>query len=221
MNGEPPNKQSQRHQRDRMVDDQLRARGIRDPRLLAAMGKVAREEFIASEDQGNAYDDHPLPIGAGQTVSQPCIVAAMVEALEVRPTDRVLEVGTGTGYEAAILGELAAEVWTIERHEELATKAREILARLGYTNIHVVIGDGSLGLPQHAPFDKILVAAAAPKIPQSLVSQLADGGGLVVPVGNRFEQQVQVVRKVRGDTVVTLHDPCRFVPLVGEEGWEP
>ncbi len=220
MNGEPQNKQGQRHSRARMVDEQLRARGIRDPRLLAAMGKVAREEFIANEDQANAYDDHPLPIGAGQTVSQPYIVAAMVEALELRPTDRVLEVGTGTGYEAAILGELAAEVWTIERHEELATKAREILARLGYTNVHVVVGDGSLGLPQHAPFEKILVAAAAPAIPQSLVAQLADGGALVVPVGNRFEQQVQVVRKVRGDTVVELHDPCRFVPLVGEEGWE-
>ena len=220
MNGEPQNRQGQRHQRARMVEDQLRSRGIRDPRLLAAMGKVAREEFIASEDLGNAYDDHPLPIGAGQTVSQPYIVAAMVEALEVRPTDRVLEVGTGTGYQAAILGELAAEVWTIERHEELATKAREILARLGYTNVHVVVGDGSLGLPQHALFDKILVAAAAPKIPQSLVAQLADGGRLVVPVGNRFEQQVQVVRKVRGEAIVTFHDPCRFVPLVGEEGWE-
>jgi protein-L-isoaspartate(D-aspartate) O-methyltransferase len=221
MNGELQNKQSQRHQRARMVEEQLCARGIRDSRLLAAMGKVAREEFIANADLGNAYDDHPLPIGAGQTVSQPYIVAAMVEALEVRPTDRVLEVGTGTGYEAAILGELAAEVWTIERHEELATKAREILARLGYTNVHVTVGDGSLGLPQHAPFDKILVAAAAPKIPQSLVAQLADGGRLVVPVGNRLEQQVQMVRKVDGDTVVEFHDPCRFVPLVGEEGWEP
>ena len=220
MNGGPQNRQGPRHQRARMVEEQLRARGIRDPRLLAAMGKVAREEFIASEDLGNAYDDHPLPIGAGQTVSQPYIVAAMVEALEVHPTDRVLEVGTGTGYEAAILGELAADVWTIERHEELATKAREILARLGYTNLHVVVGDGSLGLLQHAPFDKILVAAAAPKIPQSLVAQLADGGRLVVPVGNRFEQQVQLVRKVRGEVSVTLHDPCRFVPLVGEEGWE-
>jgi protein-L-isoaspartate(D-aspartate) O-methyltransferase len=154
-------------------------------------------------------------------VSQPYIVAAMVAALELRPADRVLEVGTGTGYEAAILGELAAEVWTIERHEELAMKARAILARLGYANVHVVVGDGSVGLPQRAPFDKILVAAAAPKIPESLVVQLADGGRLVVPVGNRFEQQVQVVRKVGAKTVVTAQDPCRFVPLVGEEGWEP
>ena len=208
-------------QRTRMVEEQLRARGIREPRLLAAMGKVPREEFVATEDLGNAYGDHPLPIGAGQTVSQPYIVAAMVAALELRPTERVLEVGTGTGYEAAILGELSAEVWTIERHEDLATKARAILAKLGYANVHVVVGDGSVGLPQHAPFDKILVAAAAPKIPESLLAQLADGGRLVVPVGNRFEQQVQVVRKVGSETVVTLHDLCRFVPLVGEEGWEP
>ena len=125
-----------------MVEEQLRARGIRDPRVLAAMGKLLREEFIASEDFRDAYGDHPLPIGAGQTVSQPYIVAAMVEALELQPGDRVLEVGTGTGYEAAILAELAAEVWTIERHEELAGKAREILARLGYANVHVVHGDG-------------------------------------------------------------------------------
>jgi protein-L-isoaspartate(D-aspartate) O-methyltransferase len=208
-------------QRARMVEEQLRARGVRDPRLLAAMGRIPREEFIANEDLGNAYGDHPLPIGAGQTVSQPYIVAAMVAALELRSTDRVLEVGTGTGYEAAILGDLAAEVWTIERHEELAMKARETLARLGYANVHVVVGDGSVGLPQHAPFDKILVAAAAPKIPPSLVAQLADGGRLVVPVGNRAEQQVQVVQKVGVEIVVTMHDLCRFVPLVGEEGWKP
>ncbi len=207
-------------QRARMVEEQLRARGIRDPRLLAAMGKVPREEFVAQEDLANAYGDYPLPIGAGQTVSQPYIVAAMIAGLELRPTDRVLEVGTGTGYEAAILGELAAEVWTIERHAELAMKAREILARLGCVNVYVVVGDGSVGLPQHAPFDKILVAAAAPKLPESLVAQLADGGRLVVPVGSRFEQQVQVVRKVGPETFVALHDLCRFVPLVGEEGWE-
>ena len=168
-----------------------------------------------SEDLGNAYGDYPLPIGAGQTVSQPYIVAAMIAALELRPTDRVLEVGTGTGYEAAILGELAAEVWTIERHAELAMKAREILARLGYVNVHVVVGDGSVGLPQHAPFDKILVAAAAPKIPESLVAQLADGGRLVVPVGNRFEQQVQVVRKVGPEI---CRDLARALPLCAA-GW--
>ena len=205
--------------RARMVEEQLHARGIRDQRVLAAMGKVPREEFIAGEDLGQAYADHPLPIGAGQTVSQPYIIAAMVEALDLQATDRVLEVGTGTGYQAAILAELASEVWTIERHEELANKAREILARLGYRNVYVIHGDGSVGLPEHAPFDKVLVAAAAPHIPESLVAQLKEGGRLVVPVGGRTEQQLHVVRKEGGEIVVTIHDLCRFVPLVGAEGW--
>lgn len=207
--------------RTRMVEEQLRSRGIRDVRVLAAMGKVPREAFIASCDLKDAYGDYPVPIGAGQTVSQPYIVAAMVEALELLPTDRVLEVGTGTGYEAAILGELAAEVWTIERHEELVNKATEILARHGYPNVHIVYGDGSLGLPEHAPFHGILVAAAAPRIPESLVAQLAEGGRLVVPVGDRYEQQVHIVRKEGQEIVVTKHDLCRFVPLVGAQGWEP
>ncbi|MDR3748013.1 MAG: protein-L-isoaspartate(D-aspartate) O-methyltransferase [Acidobacteriota bacterium] len=207
-------------QRARMVEEQLRARGIRDPRVLAAMSRVPREAFVESEHIRDAYGDHPVPIGAGQTVSQPYIVAAMVEALELRPQDRVLEVGTGTGYEAAILAELAAEVWTVERHAELAEKAREILAGLGYSEVHVVHGDGSLGLAEQAPFDKILVAAAAPRIPESLVSQLADGGRLVAPVGSRSEQQVHIARKQGRETIVTTHELCRFVPLVGAEGWE-
>lgn len=207
-------------QRARMVEEQLRARGIRDERVLSAMAKVPRERFIA-EDARNAYGDYPLPIGEGQTISQPYIVAAMVEALAPRPEDRVLEVGAGTGYQAAILGELVAEVWTVERHLELAEKARQVLAELGYSNVHVVQGDGSVGLPEQAPFDRILVAAAAPRIPDALVAQLAEGGRLVIPVGTRFEQQVQVVRKLGGETTITAHDPCRFVPLVGAQGWEP
>jgi len=207
-------------QRARMVEEQLRARGIRDPGVLAVMSRVPREAFIESEHVRDAYGDHPVPIGAGQTVSQPYIVAAMVEALELRPQDRVLEVGTGTGYEAAILAGLAAEVWTIERHAGLAEKAREILAGLGCSKVHVVHGDGSLGLAEQAPFDKILVAAAAPRIPESLVAQLADGGRLVAPVGSRSEQQVHVVRKQGREIIVTTHELCRFVPLVGAEGWE-
>ena len=207
-------------QRARMVEEQLRARGIGDARVLAAMSQVPREAFIAAESVRDAYGDFPVPIGSGQTVSQPYIVAAMVEALALRPEDRVLEVGTGTGYEAAILAELAAEVWTIERHQELAERARQVLAGLGYTNLHVVQGDGSRGLPEHAPFDKILVAAAAPRIPESLVAQLADNGRLVVPVGDRAEQQVHVVRKQGKEISVSTHDLCRFVPLVGVEGWQ-
>ena len=207
--------------RARMVEDQLRGRGIRDERVLAAMGKVPRERFVAPEYAREAYADSPLPIGEGQTVSQPYMVAAMVEALEVHPSDRLLEVGTGTGYEAAVLAELAAEVWTIERHAELADKASETLEELGYGNVHVICGDGSLGLPEQAPFDKIVVAAGAPQAPPSLIAQLAEGGVVVVPVGNRVDQQLQVARKVGGQMVTTRHVQCCFVPLVGAEGWEP
>jgi protein-L-isoaspartate(D-aspartate) O-methyltransferase len=202
-----------------MVQEQLRARGIRDERVLAAMAKVPREEFATTESLTQAYGDFPLPIDAGQTVSQPYIVASMIEALAVEPTDRVLEVGTGTGYEAAILGELAAEVWTIERVPELARQAQEILARLGCHNVHVIERDGSLGLPEHAPFAKVLVAAAAPTVPQSLIDQLAEGGSLVIPVGSRVEQQIYLIRKVNGEAVTTQRELCRFVPLVGQQGW--
>ena len=206
-------------QRTRMVETQLRQRGIRDERVLAAMGKVPRERFVATEFQGEAYADGPLPIGRGQTISQPLMVATMIEALQVRPSDRVLEVGTGTGYEAAVLGELAVEVWTIERHAELGERAREILGELGYEKVQVVCGDGSLGLPEHAPFDKILVAAGAPQAPPSLVAQLGEGGILAVPVGDRVEQELQVVRKA-GDRIATDRRVlCSFVPLVGAEGW--
>ena len=218
-NGSDPRTLAQ--QRLRMVDEQLRGRGLRDERVLGAMAKVPRERFVGSEDVPNAYGDFPLPIGAGQTISQPYIVAAMVQALEPHPEDRVLEVGTGTGYQAAVLAELVREVWTIERHAELAQRAQENLQGLSYSQVHVIHGDGSLGLPEHAPFDGILVAAAAPRIPDALVAQLADGGRLVLPVGSRLEQQVQVVRKLGDQISVTPHDPCRFVPLLGEEGWEP
>ena len=207
-------------QRTRMIEEQLRARGVRDERVLAAMAKVPRKAFVAAGDRANAYGDFPLPIGAGQTISQPFMVAAMVEILELRDSDRVLEVGTGTGYEAAVLGELAAEVWTIERHVELANKARDILEGLGYTNIHVLHGDGTRGIPEEAPFDKILVAAGAPRLPEALVSELADGGGLVVPVGSRHEQQLQLVRKSGDQVTISMHELCRFVPLVGEAGWQ-
>ena len=205
--------------RRRMVQEQLRARGIRDERVLAAMAKVPREEFADTESVTSAYGDYPLPIAAGQTVSQPYIVASMLEVLAISPSDRVLEIGTGTGYEAAIVGELAAEVWTVERVPELARTAQEILARLGYRNVRVIERDGSLGLPENAPFPKILVAAAAPAVPQSLIDQLAEGGSLVIPVGSRVEQQLHLIRKLNGEAVTSHRELCRFVPLVGEEGW--
>lgn len=218
QSGEP--EQTLEQARARMVEEQLRGRGIRDQRVLAAMGKVPREAFAAAPEAGKAYGDFPLPIGSGQTISQPYIVAAMLEKLELRPSDRVLEVGSGTGYEAAILGELAAEVWTIERHAELAHKADEILRRLGYRSVHVVEGDGSRGLAEHAPFDRILVAAAAPRIPDALIEQLADGGRMILPIGTREEQQLQLVRKVGDQVAITPEELCRFVPLVGEQGWQ-
>jgi len=212
----PANVEKMRHG---MVEQQLRARGIHNQQVLAAMAKVPREQFVEAESLAEAYGDYPLPIGAGQTVSQPYIVASMIDALAVATQDRVLEVGTGTGYQAAILAELAAEVWTLERVPELAQQAREILSRLGYRNVHVIEGDGSLGLPEHAPFSKILVAASAPQVPQSLVDQLAEGGTLVIPVGSRVEQQIHLIRKMNGEAVITQHELCRFVPLLGQEGW--
>ena len=204
-----------------MVTEQLRGRGIRDERVLAAMAKVPREPFISPEDMPKAYGDFPLPIGAGQTISQPYIVSVMLEKLDLQPADCVLEVGTGTGYEAAILGELTAEVWTVERYEDLAAKARAILQELRYVNVHVVNGDGSRGLPEHAPFTKIVVAAAAPQIPKALIQQLADGGKMILPVGTRDEQQLQLIRKAGAQTIITAEGLCRFVPLVGEQGWQP
>lgn len=206
--------------RHRMVQEQLRARGIRDERVLSAMAKVPRERFAITESLAQAYGDYPLPIDAGQTVSQPYIVASMIEALAVDSSDQVLEVGTGTGYEAAILAELAAEVWTLERVLELARKAQEILAQQGYRNVHVVEGDGSLGLPEHAPFPKILVAAAAPAVPPALLDQLCEAGSLVIPIGSRVEQQIHLIRKVNGQIVTSQRELCRFVPLVGQEGWK-
>jgi protein-L-isoaspartate(D-aspartate) O-methyltransferase len=207
-------------ERRRMIDEQLRARGIRDGRVLAAMAKAPREAFAQVESPQQAYGDFPLPIAAGQTVSQPYMVASMVEALQVRPSDKVLEVGSGTGYQAAVLAELAREVWTIERIPELGRQAQENLARLGYGNVRVVVGDGSRGLPDEAPFDKVIVAAAAPNIPPALLGQLADGGTLVLPIGSRTEQQIQVLRKIGSEVVTTQRELCRFVPLVGKAGWQ-
>jgi len=199
--------------RQRMVEDQIRARGITDARVLAAMRKVPRERFVPSSLAAQAYTDQPLPIGAGQTISQPYIVAYMSEALQVSPNSKVLEVGTGSGYQAAILGELARDVYTIEIIPALADGARTTLEALGYQNVHVRRGDGYLGWPEQAPFDAIVVTAAPDHVPKPLVDQLAIGGRMVIPVGGADQDILLVSRTTKG-VVQQRTIPVRFVPLV-------
>jgi protein-L-isoaspartate(D-aspartate) O-methyltransferase len=208
------------HARRRMVERQIQGRGIHDPRVIAAMLRVPREEFVAPRYADLAYDDAPLPIDEGQTISQPYIVAFMAEAAEIGPGDRVLEVGTGSGYAAAVLSHLARDVYTVERFASLASQARGRLAKLGYTNVHVLHGDGMLGWPEHAPFDAILVAAAGLEVPPALRAQLAVGGRLVIPVGPHVEAQ-QLVRVRRRDAEGFHQEflaDVRFVPLVPATG---
>ena len=202
-----------------MVEQQLRARGICDARVLEAMARVPRHEFVPAPLRDEAYGDHPLPIGEGQTISQPYVVAAMLAALELAPEDKVLEVGTGSGYQAAVLAELARAVYSIERHAILAQNAEAVLQRLGYNNVVVVHADGSQGLPQAAPFDAIVVSAAAPQVPPPLFEQLAEGGRMVVPIGGSFAQELQLVRKLAGKSQLSRLDGVRFVPLVGRDGF--
>ncbi len=202
-----------------MVDDQLRGRGIYDERVLAAMTEVPRHEFIPESNWKHAYDDYPVPIGEGQTISQPYIVAAMVAALHVQPEHTALEIGTGTGYQAAVLSRLAKQVFTVERIPALAAKSQQIFTRLDYPNITVVQGDGTRGLPEHAPFDAIIVAAAAPSIPQPLLDQLAEGGRMIIPVGSIELQILQLVRKSEGEIFTSSLEGCRFVPLIGQAGF--
>lgn len=201
--------------RHRMVEQQLRRRGIADRRVLAAMESVPRHRFVDEDARWAAYEDEPLAIGLGQTISQPYMVARMTELLDLDAASRVLEVGTGSGYQAAVLAKVAAEVWTIERHAELADRARGVLAELGYRNVHVVLGDGSQGLPEHAPYDAIMVTAAAPRTPAPLLDQLAPAGRLVIPVGNRDLQQLRLIRRRGAQFVESDILGCRFVPLVG------
>jgi protein-L-isoaspartate(D-aspartate) O-methyltransferase len=207
-------------QRLEMVEKQLRQRGIRDAAVLAVMTAVPRHEFVANELRSHAYEDAPLPIGGGQTISQPYIVAAMTTALHLQPGDRVLEIGTGCGYQAAVLSRLAREVFTIERRPELASAASRLLAQLDYSNVHVHCGDGTFGLPEIAPFDAILVAAAAPEIPKPLLAQLAERGRMIIPVGGADHQELQLVERHGGAFPAKILEGCRFVPLVGYHGWQ-
>jgi protein-L-isoaspartate(D-aspartate) O-methyltransferase len=203
-----------RAERERMVAEQLAARGIHDERVLAAMRRVQRHRFVPAGEERHAYEDRPLPIGHGQTISQPYIVGFMSQALELDGSERVLDVGTGSGYQAAVLGELAREVWSIEIVAALAEGASERLRALGCTNVHVRAGDGYLGWPEHAPFDAILVAAAPDHVPQALVDQLAPGGCLILPVGTS-EQDLVLLRRTEAGIVREEVLPVRFVPMTG------
>jgi protein-L-isoaspartate(D-aspartate) O-methyltransferase len=204
-------------QRERMVRAQLAERGIRDARVLAAMGAVPRHEFVPESLRQDAYEDHPLPIGEGQTISQPYIVAAMLDHLALQASDRVLEVGTGSGYVTALLSELCAEVFSVERYASLASAAEATLLRLGFRNVKIKVGDGSLGWSERSPFDAILVSAATAEVPPALVEQLKEGERLMIPVGSPTSQELWLIRKFDGQPEIRVLDGCRFVPLVGGE----
>lgn len=208
-------------QRERMVRQQIAGRGITDAAVLAAMSQVPRELFVPESHRPRAYDDTPLPILAGQTISQPYIVAYMIAALALRPGARVLEIGAGSGYAAAVLGRIAGEVYTVERHHELVEFTRERLARLGYNNVWVHHGDGTRGWPEHAPYDGIIVAASGPSVPESLRRQLAVGGRMVIPVGHKRHQQnlILITRPTADTWAEKMLAPVAFVPLIGDEGW--
>ena len=206
--------------RERMVETQIAARGVHDERVLEAMRKVPRHLFLDEALRDQAYSDHPLPIAENQTISQPYIVALMTESLELKGTEKVLEIGTGSGYQSAILAELADRVFSIERYPELAYRANSILQKLGYGNIIVRVGDGSLGWPDDAPFDGIIVTAGTPQIPQPLIDQLKMGGRLVVPVGDRLGQDLMLVKRVAEGIKKTNLGGVRFVNLVGKWGWK-
>jgi protein-L-isoaspartate(D-aspartate) O-methyltransferase len=208
--------------RERMVERQIAGRGIRHPMILDAFRHVPREEFVSSQYVRQVYGDHPLPIEAGQTISQPYIVALMIEAAGIEPGDRVLEVGAGSGYAAAVMSRIAAEVIAIERKPELAAIATERMQRLGFDNVTIVLGDGTRGCPEHAPFDAILAAASGSHVPQPLVDQLVEGGRLVMPVGSQAwaQQLVKITKLADGRTEREDLGGVRFVPLIGEEGFE-
>ena len=207
--------------RAQMVEEQLRRRGLTDPRMLAAFRKVPRHLFVPSGLQPNAYTDHPLPIGGGQTISQPYMVALMTAQLSLQGHERVLEIGTGSGYQTAILAELALEVYSVERIPDLLIAAEERLSRLGYLNVHLTTSNGSLGWPGHAPYDAVIVTAAAPDVPHALLDQLADGGRMAIPVGSAGEQMLHRITKQDAQLLREQIASCVFVPLIGAEGWPP
>ena len=205
--------------RKQMVERQIVAQGVKDARLIAAMKKVPRHLFVPEALQYQAYEDHPLPIGDGQTISQPYMVALMTEALELKGGERVLEIGTGSGYQAAILAELCGKVFTVERIDKIARRARQTLDDLKYHNIAVRIGDGTLGWAEYAPYDRIIVTAGAPELPKAYWEQLAEGGRIAIPVGDREEQSLIIIDKKNGKELRRDFGGCVFVPLLGKDGW--
>jgi len=207
--------------RARMVEEQLARRGIVDERVLAAMRRVPRHRFVEEALRERAYGDHPLPIGDEQTISQPYIVGLMTALLELGGREKVLEIGTGSGYQTAVLAELARRVCSMERLPRLAERARAVLEDLGYTNVWIRVGNGTLGWPDEAPFDRILVTAGGPAVPPPLFEQLAEGGRMVVPLGDEVNQRLTVVEKVHGEMRTRTHGECKFVKLVGKYAWEP
>jgi len=215
-----PTETQQAERRHVMVEEQLRRRGVLSPQVLKAMDRVPRHEFVGEQQQALAYADQPLQIGENQTISQPYMVAAMTEALELTAGENVLEVGTGSGYQTAVLALLSRWVISIERHEVLAEGARERLNRLGFANITVMHGDGTLGWPEAGPYNAVLVTAGAPHVPAPLVEQLAEGGRLVIPVGGADQQDLLRLRKTAGRVSTETLNLCRFVPLVGRHGWK-
>ncbi len=215
-----PTETQQAERRHVMVEEQLRRRGVLSPQVLKAMDRVPRHEFVGEQQQALAYADQPLQIGENQTISQPYMVAAMTEALELTAGENVLEVGTGSGYQTAVLALLSRWVISIERHEVLAEGARERLNRLGFANITVIHGDGTLGWPEAGPYHAVLVTAGAPHVPAPLVEQLAEGGRLVIPVGGADQQDLLRLRKTAGRVSTETLNLCRFVPLVGRHGWK-
>jgi protein-L-isoaspartate(D-aspartate) O-methyltransferase len=217
-NGSDP--RDRQRERDQMVEEQLVRRGIRDPRVLAAMRKVPRHVFLQEALRDRAYGDHPLPIGEGQTISQPFMVGLMSELLGLSGAEKVLEVGTGSGYQTAVLAELARRVCSIERIPALAARARAVLEALGYTSAWVRVGSGTLGWPDEAPFDRILVAAGSPSVPPPLFGQLKEGGRLLLPLGDVAEQTLTSVEKIDGEMRMTRHAGCVFVKLIGKYAWE-
>jgi protein-L-isoaspartate(D-aspartate) O-methyltransferase len=220
--------------RHRMVEVQLRGRGVADERVLEAMERVPRHLFVPSSQRRSAYDDTPLPIAEGQTISQPYMVARMTELLGLTPDSKVLEVGTGSGYQAAVLAELAGQVWTVERHPELARRAEELLTQLGYTNVRVIVGDGSVGFVPDAPYDAIIVTAAAPRLPEALLEQLAPHGRMVIPIHEGYAEDCKLIERLTEPPAAPGAVPgerptpryretsivgCTFVPLIGEQGY--